>query len=70
MTHENAISFLERNNLEKQFRGLMADGKNLTLHSDRWSLVFDWIYALRQSTNIDRPEGIETDLTYYWESLI
>ena len=70
MTHENAISFLERNNLEKQFRGLMADGKNLTLHSDRWSLVFDWIYALRQSMDIERPDGIETDLTYYWESLI
>lgn len=63
---ENAKQFLENNNLMSRFRALMLDGKMLTMHSDRWSFVYDWVSTL----NVAKPEGIETDLTYYWESFI
>lgn len=62
---EKAKKFLEENNLVSRFRGLMLDGKYLTMHSDRWSLVYDWVDSL----GIEKPNGIETDLTYYWEML-
>ena len=70
MTHDKAIQFLETHGLEQKFRGVMADGKMFTMHSDRWSLVFDWCYYLKNSMDIALPDGIETDLTYYWESLL
>ena len=42
------------------------DGKFLTMHSDRWSFVYDWIESLGKE--IEKPDAIETKLTELWEA--
>ena len=61
-----AEKWLRENNLMGQFKGLMMDGMFCQLHSDRWSMVYDWVKDLGFSKT-ELPDAIETELTEFWE---
>ena len=46
-----------------QFCAKEMIGKEM-LHSDRWSMIYDWL----EEQNVDKPEGIETALTEWFET--
>lgn len=46
-----------------QFCAREMIGKEM-LHSDRWSAIYDWL----EEQKVDKPEGIETALTEWFET--
>ena len=63
---EQAYKFLSETGLYYPFCQFCADkmiGRKM-LHSDRWSMIYDWL----QMQEIDKPNGIETSLTEWFET--
>lgn len=46
-----------------QFCAKEMIGKEM-LHSDRWSMIYDWL----EEQDVEKPEGIETALTEWFET--
>lgn len=63
---KQAENFLLETQLYHSFCQFCADkmtGREM-LHSDRWSMIYDWI----QNQDVDKPNGIETSLTEWFEA--
>lgn len=63
---EQANRFLLETGLYNSFCQFCSNkmiGKEM-LHSDRWSMIYDWL----QMQEIDKPNGIETSLTEWFET--
>lgn len=63
---EDAIDFLLETCLYHHFCQFCTNemiGKEM-LHSDRWGMIYDWL----QKQEVDKPDGIETALTEWFET--
>lgn len=63
---EQANEFLIETMLYNQFCQFCTDkmiGKEM-IHSDRWVLIYDWL----ENQKINKPDGIETALTEWFET--